>query len=236
VGNLHISRDSGAGIQAAQLMTDKGAQFVVTGNCGPNAYQTLSAAGLGVIVGCSGTVRDVVKSFKEGRYSAAKQANVEDHFGAVPSLNAAPSATAGPPTPSSFAFGTGSGFGRGMGRGMGRGGALAGLNPDLQHRPTAQPPPDSTLEIAVLKARARVAEEQFAAPNEPVSQRPDATVPRLIAVVDVDQCTACGLCVQVCASGALTVNGVAKVDIAKCTACGQCVAQCPQGAITLRKA
>ena len=265
VGNPNVSRDSGAGIQAAQLVADKGARFVLTGNCGPNAYQTLSAAGLGVIVGCSGTVRDVIEHFKAGRYSAANQPNVASHFGASPISGAAASAPVDPQTPSSFApgmgmgrgwgggagrgmgrgggsgmgmgRGMGRGGGRGMGRGMGRGGALASSTPTLQPQPIPQLQPDSTEELAALKAQARAVEEQLAALNERMGQiRQDATTRRLVAVVDADECTACGLCVQVCAAGAITVNGAAKIDVGRCTACGQCVAECPQGAIALKKA
>ena len=93
VGNPNVSRDSGAGIQAAQLVAEKGARFVVTGNCVPNAYRTLLAAGLGVIVGYSGAVRDVVESFKAGWYSAAKQPSVASCFGAGPTLDAAASSS-----------------------------------------------------------------------------------------------------------------------------------------------
>ena len=269
VANPNVSRDSGAGIQAAQLVADQGARFVVTGNCGPNAYQTLSAAGLGVIVGCSGTVRDVVENFKAGRYSAAEQPNVASHFGVGATSDAAAGPSIGPQTPSSFASGMGMGrggggvFGRGMGRGggggmgmgrgmgrgggrgmgrgigqgMGRAGALANSTPGLQPQSTRQSAPDSTEEIDALKAQARAVEERIAALNERIGQvRQDASTRRLVAVVDPDRCTACGLCIQVCPAGAITVNALASIDVGKCTACGQCVAECPQEAIALRKA
>jgi len=127
VPNPSAMANSGAGIQAAQLVAEKGAKFVLTGNCGPNAHQTLSAAGLGVIVGCSGSVREVVEHFKAGRYSTAEQPNVASHFGSAPASNA----SNGPPpetqSPTNFTPGMGRGMGRGgggggMGRGMGRGG------------------------------------------------------------------------------------------------------------------
>lgn len=46
--NPNIGRDSGAGIQTAQLVAGRGAQVLLTGNCGPNAYQTLAAARHGI--------------------------------------------------------------------------------------------------------------------------------------------------------------------------------------------
>ena len=79
--NPNIALGGGAGIQSAQLITDKGAAVVLTGNCGPNAYQTLAAAGVQVIVGVSGSVREAVEQYKTGALSATTQANVQSHFG-----------------------------------------------------------------------------------------------------------------------------------------------------------
>lgn len=42
VENPNLTLGSGAGIQSAQLMAGKGVKFILTGNCGPNAYQTLT--------------------------------------------------------------------------------------------------------------------------------------------------------------------------------------------------
>jgi predicted Fe-Mo cluster-binding NifX family protein len=81
VGNESGSLGGGAGIQSAQLMANKGVKAVLTGNCGPNAHQTLSAAGIDVFVGCSGTVSEVVERFKSGQLSAASGPNVDSHAG-----------------------------------------------------------------------------------------------------------------------------------------------------------
>lgn len=79
--NANLALGGGAGIQSAQLVASKGAKAAITGNCGPNAVRTLSAAGVEVIVGQSGSVRDAVEDFKAGRLKTTSQANVADHYG-----------------------------------------------------------------------------------------------------------------------------------------------------------
>lgn len=270
VENPNATADSGAGIQTAQLVASTGARFVLTGNCGPNAYQTLLAAGLDVIVGCSGTVRDVVENFKASRYSTAQQPNVSSHFGAGQVFNASNSPTIGSQPPTSFnpgmgmsrGMGRGGGGGRGGGRGMGRGGGggmgmgrgmgrrggggmgmgmgmgqnsgIADLPPGPQPPPSQQFQPNAAQEIETLKAQARAVEQQLAALNAQIGVvQQGAGNPRPVAVVDADRCIGCGLCIQVCPAGAITLNTVARVDVGKCIACGQCAAECPQEAIAI---
>ncbi len=120
VENPNLSLGGGAGIQSAQLMAGKGVQFVLTGNCGPNAYQTLSAAGIEVIIGCSGTAADVIEQFKAGQLSAAGQPNVASKSGMAGAPSPVPDQQAGLQQPP--ITGGGMGMGRGMGGGMGRGG------------------------------------------------------------------------------------------------------------------
>jgi predicted Fe-Mo cluster-binding NifX family protein len=83
----------GAGVSTAQMIASKGVEAVLTGNCGPNAYQVLSAAGIKVITGVAGKVQDAIQGYKSGKFQASSQPNVGDHFG----------------------------MGRGMGRGRGMG-------------------------------------------------------------------------------------------------------------------
>lgn len=81
VDNTSGALSGGAGIQSARLMAEKGVQSVLTGNCGPNAHQTLTAAGIEVVVGCEGTVIDVVNRYKAGEFVSASAPNVESHAG-----------------------------------------------------------------------------------------------------------------------------------------------------------
>lgn len=81
IENVNGSLGGGAGIQSAQLMAHKGVKTVLTGNCGPNAHQTLSAAGIDVIVGCGGSVAEAVERFKTGQLKAASAPNVASHSG-----------------------------------------------------------------------------------------------------------------------------------------------------------
>jgi predicted Fe-Mo cluster-binding NifX family protein len=99
--NPYIGASGGAGIQSAQLIAGKGVQAVLTGSCGPNAFHTLQAAGVKVVVGVTGTVREVVQNYGSGPgFTEAKGPDVPPHFG----MGMSPAG----------------GRGRGMGRGLGR--------------------------------------------------------------------------------------------------------------------
>lgn len=76
----NVNAFKGAGIQAATMVADKGAEVLLTGFCGPNAFRTVQAAGMKVVNDVSGTVQDAVLSFKEGAVSYSDSANVEGHW------------------------------------------------------------------------------------------------------------------------------------------------------------
>ena len=71
----------GAGIQSGQLMASQGVKAVLTGNVGPNAYQTLTAGGIQIYVGLSGTVKEAVEKFKSGALKATGNPSVGSKFG-----------------------------------------------------------------------------------------------------------------------------------------------------------
>jgi predicted Fe-Mo cluster-binding NifX family protein len=67
VPNASNTLEGGAGIQAAKVVVERGAEIILTGYIGPNAQQVLSTAGLNTITGVSGTVREVAKQYREGK-------------------------------------------------------------------------------------------------------------------------------------------------------------------------
>jgi predicted Fe-Mo cluster-binding NifX family protein len=82
VENPYVGASGGAGIQAAQLVAGKGVQAVLTGSCGPNACQTLKAAGVKVVVGVTGTVRELIQDYISGvEFKEASGPDVPPHFG-----------------------------------------------------------------------------------------------------------------------------------------------------------
>lgn len=66
---------SGAGIRTAQTVISKAVEAVLTGRVGPNAFRALSEAGVSVFCGASGTVRQSIEAFREGRLTRAAEAD-----------------------------------------------------------------------------------------------------------------------------------------------------------------
>lgn len=129
--NPNIMASGGAGISTGQAIANSGVQVVITGDCGPNAYQVLSAAGVQVITGVAGKIRDVVQGYKSGNFQAVPQPNVD--------------------TP----FGKGMGRGKGRGKGHGRGvGVMSMAGPASQ-------PASPEQEIEALKAQSQMLAQQL---------------------------------------------------------------------------
>ncbi len=57
-----------------------------------------------------------------------------------------------------------------------------------------------------------------------------------VGQVDEIVCLGCGLCVESCQFGAISLSeGLAEIDPAQCMGCGVCVSRCPQEALSLRR-
>jgi predicted Fe-Mo cluster-binding NifX family protein len=77
----NMNAAQGAGIQAAQNVINAGADAVVTGNCGPKAFQVLQAAGIKIYhTSEHKTVADALKAVLEEKLQEADSANVEAHW------------------------------------------------------------------------------------------------------------------------------------------------------------
>jgi len=81
IENSSVSAAGGAGIQSGQLVSAKGVKVVLTGNVGPNAFQTLQAGGLDIIIGVSGSIKEAVEKYKKGELKPTKSPSVDRKFG-----------------------------------------------------------------------------------------------------------------------------------------------------------
>jgi len=139
IENSSLSAAHGAGIQSGQMMSSKDVSVVITGSVGPNAFQTLTAAGIQIFQSPGGTVAQAIEAYISGRLQPVTQ------FG---------------PAHAGMGMGGGMGMGRGigMGRGSGRGmGAGTGFNPPIQ----SAAPKSKEQELQELKAQAEQASGQL---------------------------------------------------------------------------
>ena len=259
IENPNMALGGGAGIQSAQLMSEKGVTIVLTGNCGPNAFNVFGQAGIQVIVGVSGPVRKAVEQFKTGGLSSASGPNVDSHFG----MNSAPTAPAvseqaeinpmsqgtggtGFGMGGGRGMGRGGGMGRGMGQGMGQGGGMGrgmgqgrgmGMGGGMGQVNAAAGLSDDTesqnpeQELAALKQQSEMLEQQKQQLDLRMAQLESGR--KAIAFIQTDKCTACGICANVCPNNAISIEKYALVDSKLCTGCSLCVPECPIGAITI---
>jgi len=77
---LNLNAAQGAGIQTGRNITNLGADTVITGNVGPNAFKTLTVAKVKVFLAEKQTVQQAIDSYKTGKLKSVDQANVEGHW------------------------------------------------------------------------------------------------------------------------------------------------------------
>jgi len=73
-----VNTAQGAGIQAAQTVSDLNVKVVISGMMGPKAYRALDAAHVDVYLSSSGTVQNVLDDFNAGKL---KKASAKDAAG-----------------------------------------------------------------------------------------------------------------------------------------------------------
>ena len=78
--NPGASAGGAAGIKAAQALTGLGAKILITGQCGPNAFSILDAAGIKIMHAPVASASKVVETYKRGEL-AAINAPGADHQG-----------------------------------------------------------------------------------------------------------------------------------------------------------
>ncbi len=162
IQNPNVAAGGGAGIQSAQLMSEHGVQYILTGNCGPNAFQVFGAAGIKVIVGVSGIVRQAVEQFKAGTFSLSNQPNVASHFGMGGGQGMGGGRGMGMGGGRGMGMGGGQGMGRGMGMGTGQTGAPGTFAP--------QGTMTKGEELATLKEQTRILQEQLKHLEQQISE------------------------------------------------------------------
>ena len=82
--NPNLMGLGGTGTQTAQIVVNKGAQVLLTGHCGPNTEQVLSAAGVQVFTRARGTVKQAVESYIGGALEAVPEIAVRAPVEASP--------------------------------------------------------------------------------------------------------------------------------------------------------
>lgn len=248
VENPNAALGGGAGIQSGQLVAERGADHVLTGNCGPKAFQTLSAAGIGVSVGCSGPVRDAVEQFKKSPLAATAEPNVASHsalgVGSPEGPGRAPGASlpSGPGTArrggamgSTQPVGMGRGAGRGMGpgrgagRGMGRG--LGGKRQRRSGRGDDRAVPGSTEQTAGAVPPQPTPASSHATPGH--ANDDELAILRKQAEQMAQQSQLLRERIRQLEGAGPAEATVAGVDAERCTGCGICTNVCPVGAISL---
>ncbi|MFC1816153.1 NifB/NifX family molybdenum-iron cluster-binding protein [Thermodesulfobacteriota bacterium] len=81
--NTHIL-GGGAGYRSAQLIVSRNVSVVLTSNCGPNPCRVFNPAGVQVITGISGQVREAVKKYISGTLGQTYNPNGRSPLGKSP--------------------------------------------------------------------------------------------------------------------------------------------------------
>ena len=79
--NGAVASGHGAGVQAAQFVVGEGADTVISGRVGPNAFQVLSAAGVKVYQSAGQTVGEALEDLEAGKFEEVSGPTGPAHAG-----------------------------------------------------------------------------------------------------------------------------------------------------------
>jgi predicted Fe-Mo cluster-binding NifX family protein len=77
-----MNRDAlhGAGVRAGEALILMGARVLITGHCGPTAFRVLDTAGITVVTGAAGRVKDVLALYEKGDLKEARAPDVKGRW------------------------------------------------------------------------------------------------------------------------------------------------------------
>jgi len=139
--------------------------------------------------------------------------------------------------------GSGRDFGMGIGQGMFQRNIFDSIIPHAvqpQLQSSSQQSLSKEQELDLLKQQAQVLQRhadsilhrinELNMKNQNISDKGSSVK----ASVIIEKCIGCGICLDFCNRGAITLDNVAIIDLEKCTGCGTCVDTCPNEALVLR--
>ncbi len=78
--SMNLNAVQGAGIQAAMNIVKSGATALITGHCGPKAFQVLSQAGIQIYNTEAQTVAQAIEFFVAGKLAPLQSPDVGGHW------------------------------------------------------------------------------------------------------------------------------------------------------------
>jgi predicted Fe-Mo cluster-binding NifX family protein len=76
----NINAQQGAGIQAGKTIINNDVDVLITGNCGPKAFNILNSNNVKIAIGAKGKVKDALKEYQNNKLEIAENASVEGHW------------------------------------------------------------------------------------------------------------------------------------------------------------
>ena len=81
----HVA-SGGAGIAAAEALVNQGIQAVLTGHVGPNAFEVLSAGGVSIYGGQTGSAQAALDAFRQNALTPEAAPTAKAHAGTMPAV------------------------------------------------------------------------------------------------------------------------------------------------------